>query len=236
MRERKPENCCSLFYFTFNETYYVRTFVFLFSIALLLSCHQASKIPDDFDYGKTENGVYTNKYFGMEITIPDHWIIQTKGQVDSIMNKGKKILEEKNKEIASHVEKVLEHSPTLLMVFKYPPASAIIGYNPYFMIMSEKLNPLSGINTGIDYLENERKLTEQAKIGYHASSDYSVKKIGEKEFDVLRFTRAVGEQMDVQRVFNVRIEKGFALNIILSYASAKQEEELMDVLRHIKFK
>lgn len=213
----------------------MRSSIFILATALLLSCNQSPKIPDDFDLGKTENGIYTNKYFGMEVTIPDHWVVQTKEQVDSILNKGRKALEEKNKQIATHVDKVLEHTPTLLMAFKYPTDSVIIGYNPYLMIMAEKLNPLSGIKTGIEYLENERKLMEQAKIGFHVTSDYSVKKIGGKEFDVLRFTRAVGEQMDVQRVYHVRIEKGFALDIIISHASAKQEEELRNMLQQIKF-
>lgn len=213
----------------------MRLFNFLLILVLFISCRQSSKIPGDFDYGKTENGVYTNKYFDMEVKIPAGWMIQSKEQIDSILNKGKKILEEKNKEIASHVEKIEKHSPTLLMVFKYPADSFIIGYNPYFMIMAEKLNPLSGIKTGVDYLENERNLMKQAKLGYHVTSDYSVKNISNREFDVLRFTKAVGEQMDVQRVYHVRMEKGFALDIIISYASSKQEEELTDVLHNIKF-
>jgi hypothetical protein len=213
----------------------MRPFVFILITAVLFSCTQSAKVPDDFDYGKTGDGVYTNKYFGMKVTIPANWIVQTKEQVDSIMSKGKRILQEKNKEIGAYVEKVLEHSPTLLMVFKYPTDSVLIGYNPYFMIMAEKLDPLSGIKTGLDYLENERKLMEQAKIGYHVTSDYSVKKIGSKEFDVLRFTKAVGEVMDVQRVYHVRIEKGFALNIIISHGSEKQEKELLDVLQKIRF-
>jgi hypothetical protein len=214
----------------------MRAFVFLFSIVLFFSCRESSKIPDDFDYGKTENGVYTNNYFGMEVTVPPGWAIQSKKQVDSLFNKEYKTLEEKNKEFVSRMKENADKTATLLVVFKYRPDSAIIGYNPYLFITAEKINPSSGVNNGIDYLNVIRNQVEKAKIGYHVTSEYSVRNIGNKNFDVLRFTRAVGEQMDVQRLYHVRIEKEYALNIMISYASSKQEEELLEVLRQINFR
>jgi hypothetical protein len=213
----------------------VRSFIFLFPLLFICGCRNFSKIPDGFDNGKTENGIYTNNYFGIEVTVPAKWIVQSKAQIDSIFNTGNMILEERNKEPDSDLKKVETKTPILLMAFKYPADSAIAGYNPYFMITAEKFDPLSGIKTGVDYLANERNLMEQAKIGYHVTSDYSIRSIGNKEFDVLGFTKAVGEQMDVKRVYHVRIEKGFALGIMISYASDKKEEELPDMLNKIKF-
>jgi hypothetical protein len=212
----------------------MRSFIFILATALLFSCGQSSKIPDDYDYGKTENGVYTNNYFGIEVTIPDYWIVQSKEQVDQLIGKGVKFLEE-NKEVASHVKKNREKTVILLAVFKYPMDSVNNGYNPFIMILAEKLTSLSGIKTGIDYLENEKEFIKQAKIGYNVISDYSARTMGGKEFDVLRFTKAIGEQMDVKRVYHVRIEKEYALNVLVSFAFEKQEKELMDVLEKIKF-
>ena len=37
----------------------------------------------------------------------------------------------------------------------------------------------------------------QAGIGYHLTSEYSVRNIGNKEFEVLKFTKAIGKEMDV---------------------------------------
>ena len=214
----------------------MREVTFLFSIVLFFSCRESSKIPGDFDQGKTENGVYTNNYFGMKVPVPSGWIIQSKEQADSIFNKEYKIIEEKNKEVAAHVRENLDKTATLLAVYKYRADSAIIGYNPYFFITAEKINPLSGIKDGIDYLNDVKDQMKQARIGYYVNSDHSKRNIGSKEFDVLRFTKAIGEQMDVQRVYNVRVENGYALNIMISHASTEQEEELMNVLHQIKFR
>jgi hypothetical protein len=213
----------------------MRSSLFIFLLVIVAGCRHSSRIPGDFDYGKVENGIYINKYFDMEVSVPSGWIVQSKKQADRVLNKEYKAIEETNKEIACRTQKSAASTAVLLFVFKHSSDSVTNGYNPYFIVMAEKLDSLSGIKTGIDYLENEKNLMHQAKTGYFVTSDYSLKNIGNKEFDVLRFTKSIGEQMDVKRVYHVWIEKGFALDIIISFAFEEQEKELMDVLRKIRF-
>jgi len=47
--------------------------VFFVWVDLSFCLPQQPKIPDDFDYGRIEDGVYKNDYFNMKVSLPAAW-------------------------------------------------------------------------------------------------------------------------------------------------------------------
>ena len=55
----------------------MKKIIYLFILTVLLSCSdQNKKLPDNFDFGKIENGSYKNDYFDMEVLFNPNWIVQ----------------------------------------------------------------------------------------------------------------------------------------------------------------
>ena len=62
------------------------------------------------------------------------------------------------------------------------------------------------------------------------------KKIGNRDFDVMKATRSINGTESVKQLYCSRIDKGFALSFIISYLNDAQEDELMDILHSVKTK
>jgi hypothetical protein len=201
-----------------------------------LSCRQSQKIPENFDYGKTENGVYTNKYFDMEVPVPDKWVVQNKEQTEALIQKDNEAIEKSNKELTPQIKTGKVRSATLLAVFKNRTDSLTSEFNASILIRAENLGTIPGIKTGVDYLAQVEKLMRKARMGYQITPGFTSKKIGGKEFDVLRVTRNEGEVRDIKQLYHATIDKGFALAIIISFDTDQQAEELHDILHNIKFR
>ena len=63
----------------------------LILIFSLTSCNQNGK-PKNFDYGHIEDNKYLNSFFGLELTIPDSWIVQTKEQTENLSKVGRDLV------------------------------------------------------------------------------------------------------------------------------------------------
>lgn len=207
----------------------MRRFTFLFLMVLIFGCNQAPKIPDDFDYGKTENGIYKNEFFDMEVDIPDAFRFQTREQMEEVLNQGQKNLEKSNKELASKMKVNRVSTAMLLMLVKKKPDP---GMNFSFMIMAENINTLLSIKTSLDYLDRLKKSNEQ--VGILCQPDYTVREIGGRAFDVLKAVNTTGGR-DIKLAYHVRVIKGFVLVIISAFDTEKQEQESFEVLQNIKF-
>ena len=212
----------------------MKAFVSLYLVIFLFACRQSPKIPDDFDYGKVEEGIYKNDYFNMKVSLPSAWEIQSKDQMANLMKEGEKAIEKKNKEFSSKLKANQVSTALLLIMFKNKTDSVTGQFNPSFMIIAENLGRMSGIKTSVDYLDQLKKTLKQTGIN-QISPEYTTRSIGGKDFDVLKATKNVGEVMDIKFVYSVAIQKGFALTILTTFATEEQEEELMDVIHKITF-
>ena len=212
----------------------MKAFASLYLVIFFFACRQSPKIPDDFDYGKIEEGIYKNDYFNMKVSLPSTWEIQSKDQMANLMKEGEKVLEKKNKELSSKLKANQVSTALLLIMFKNKTDSVIGQFNPSFMIIAENLGRMSGIKTSVDYLDQLKKTLKQTGIN-QISPEYTTRNIGGKDFDVLKATKNDGEVMDIKFVYSVSIQKGFALTILTTFATEEQEDEIMDVLHKITF-
>src|ERR1041385_3488753 len=97
----------------------MRQWLFFLLAIILLGCNNSNNIPENFDYGKVENGAYKNNFFDLELPIPAGWNVQSKEQNDKIGEEGRKIIGEHNKELSEKIKADEVNSATLLAVFKY---------------------------------------------------------------------------------------------------------------------
>jgi len=208
--------------------------IFLFSVLLfaLVGCKEAEK---NFDYGKIENGVYTNDYFDFNIPIPQSWDVRNDEQVQQLQKKGSGLISGNNKELEAKIDEADVNTIVLLTVFKNKDDTAANKFNPSFIILCENLQGSPDIKRGKDYLDHAKYLMQQSKMPYQFTPEYFTEKVGNKEFD--RMDAVLEGQMGgIQQSYYSIIDKDYAFSIIISFVDADQKTELKGIINKIKFK
>jgi hypothetical protein len=208
--------------------------IFLFSVLLfaLVGCKEAEK---NFDYGKIENGVYTNDYFDFNNPIPQSWDARNDEQVQQLQKKGSGLISGNNKELEAKIDEADVNTIVLLTVFKNKDDTAANKFNPSFIILCENLQGSPDIKRGKDYLDHAKYLMQQSKMPYQFTPEYFTEKVGNKEFD--RMDAVLDGQMGgIQQSYYSIIDKDYAFSIIISFVDADQKTELKGIINKIKFK
>jgi len=208
--------------------------IFLFSLLLftLVGCKEAEK---NFDYGKIENGVYTNDYFDFNIPVPQNWDVRNDEQVQQLQKKGSGLISGNNKELEAKIDEADVNTIVLLTVFKNKEDTSAVKFNPSFILLCENLQGSPDIKKGKDYLDHAKYLMQQSKMPYQFTPEYFTEKVGNKEFD--RMDAVLDGQMGgIQQSYYSIIDKGYALSIIISFVDADQKTELKEIINKIKFK
>lgn len=209
----------------------------VFLILIAGGCKQSPGMPDNFDYGTIDKGFYKNEFFGMEIPVTG-WHVQSKNEMEQIVKKGAEEVGKKNKKLASELKANQVKTASLLMMFKYPGDSAVLEideFNSSFVLMAENIREHIRIRTSTDYLDELKKELKKMGMDFQVSHYYSARKIGDREFDVLRVSTNTSEG-EVTQLYCCAVEKGFAIVIALSFVGDQQEEELTNLIRKIKSK
>ena len=207
---------------------------FLFAI-ILTGCNDSNKIPENFDYGKVENGIYKNSFFDFELPIPADWNVQSKEQMEQIGEEGRKIISEHNKELAEKIKASEVTSATLLSVFKYRDDTITGQFNPSFGIIAENLGR-SGVRTAKGYLEQAKALMERSGITYHFAPEFTTQRLGNKDFTLMELTARYKGDIDVDQLYYCCVEKKFAISLIASFGNDEQKGEPLKILSNIHFK
>ena len=208
--------------------------ILLFSVSLfaLAGCKEAEK---NFDYGKIENGVYTNDYFDFNIPVPQNWDVRNDEQVQQLQKKGSGLISGNNKELEAKIDEADVNTIVLLTVFKNKEDTSAVKFNPSFILLCENLQGSPDIKKGKDYLDHAKYLMQQSKMPYQFTPEYFTEKVGNKEFD--RMDAVLDGQMGgIQQSYYSIIDKGYALSIIISFVDADQKIELKGIINKIKFK
>jgi hypothetical protein len=207
--------------------------IYLFLITVLLSCSDQNKnLPDNFDFGKTENGSYKNDYFNMEVLFNPNWIVQDKQYMNNIMERGRDLVTGDNKNLKSLFKASQVNTAYLLAVFKNEVGAAV-EFNPSFILVAENTKNLPGIKNGKDYLFHAEKLMKQTQMPYSFEREVFEKKIGNSLFYVLE-TRLdyMGEIISQEYISTVK--NGFTLSFIITYSNEEEKNELYEVINNVK--
>lgn len=105
--------------------------LFLLIILVAAGCAhlQQSKISENFDFGKTEEGHYENEFFNLDVSFDQEWVIQDEQQVNNIIEMGSDIIVGEDEHLKSLVKSSQVNTAYLLTIFKHEFGAAI-EFNP----------------------------------------------------------------------------------------------------------
>ena len=187
-----------------------------------------------FEYGKVNNGRYTNTFFDIQINVPKTWFVQSQEQSQEIMDEGQKIVAGDNENMKRALKASEINSAGLLTVFKYEQGAAV-AFNPSIMLVAENLKNAPGIKSGNEYLFHSRKLMVAGQIKYtRLDEKFEKRVINGWEFYVMN-AAADYNGTTVSQTYIATVKDKFALAFIYSYADDEQKAELEKLINTIDF-
>ncbi|MGJ5642664.1 hypothetical protein [Formosa sp. S-31] len=210
----------------------IKLFCFLCLTLSILSCGNDKKnLPENFDFGQTENNVYSNPYFGLSIKYPENWTPQSKRNIKAITASGEQILIEDNKPMASDIKAAQINTAYLFSLFNQPLEKAS-SYNASLNVVAENITAMPHIKRGRDYLLHSKNLLLQSRVPYKFDSNLDTKEIDGYTFDIMRSTADFGPYRVKQEFFCI-IRYGFSLSFVLSYTNDVEKQELYNAINTI---
>lgn len=201
-------------------------------IGLVFSCDNQKGLPESFDYGRVENGVYKNDFFRCKIRLPKDWVVQSQEQSDEMMESGNELLSGDDEDLQKQLKATEINVANMLSVFEVEVGSTL-DFNPSMMIVAENVKAASSIKTGADYLKVARKLIERTELNYEISSDeYEKVEISGTDFYKLE-AKLAGENGYVTQNYYATISKGFCFLVIVSFDSDEDKETLQKSLNSL---
>ncbi|MCB0704186.1 MAG: hypothetical protein KDC34_02710 [Saprospiraceae bacterium] len=212
----------------------MKYFVPLVLLCSLIGCNSQSTTPEGFDYGSIEKGVYRNHFFNFSIDVPEDWSVQSDEMMDELSEAGTDMIAGDNKSLKQDLDAAEINTAYLLTVFKYE-VGAPVDFNPSYLFVAENLSMAPTIRNGKDYLEESKKLLQQAAVEYQFPPvEQPVVNLGGKEFYVMNTVMEyIGTK--IEQTYYACIDQNFALTCIISYSGEAQKQELETLLSSIKF-
>lgn len=196
----------------------MKFYIFFSSIVILFISSCAEKKEEKpFDYGKVINQVYQNKFFHVQIPIPQkcEFIIQKESA-------------KKNHKIFPSSIKIAE----LLTVF-LDKQGTTFDYNGNILINVENLKDRPEIKNGNHYLKEAIKGIEKSGLNIKVlSSDVEKVMLNGEKFHKIS-TLFNTDKFNINVDYYSTIINGFAFNLVVSYVSDFQKGELSKILNEI---
>ncbi len=205
--------------------------LFVVSMPLLTGCQR--KAVDEVGLGSLEGSVYTNKYFGLTVTLPAGWSNQDQKSLRELTDLGGQVVAGDDKNLKAIVKTAETTTVNLFGSFRHP-MGAPVPFNPSVMCLAERTRHLPGIKKGRDYLYHLKKLIESSQMKISFAEEISTETLGGQDFDVLQ-TEMSTVGVTVYQKYFVTVLKGYALMFVVSYTTDEEGAELQEVLKSISF-
>ena len=207
-------------------------YVFLITLftVTLFSCNRHAKTYN-FDYGKFENGTYSNNYFNLEFSIPDDWHALTQEQNINLMNKIDEFISEDNKILQQAVETSKITTVILFTGSQYGLDVKEGEYNPNIMLLAENISGTDKVNSSADYLHITRNaLQQEPSPKTFPFNSFQIKNINNSEFALMRVVNYNSDNQSFTQDYYVKLEKEFALTFMLTDNSEIHKTTLEQIL------
>ena len=158
----------------------------VFIIALLVSftfgCGDNSK--KAIDFGKFENGTYSNGFFNLKVSIPDPWAVMDDETRIALMQKSKQFVAGDDKNLKAAIDAADLQSLNLLSASEKPIGTPV-ATNPSFIILAESIKHAPGVVKGSDYHAHTKKIMENSQLDVSFPTAIYEKTVGGKTFEVM---------------------------------------------------
>lgn len=201
-------------------------------VLFISSCEETNKIPENFDYGTVENGVYSNTFFNFDLSFDKDWSVQSKEQMAEMTQKGQDLITGENERLKKNLKASQVNVAELFAVFKFPVETVSV-YNPSLIMNAENLKGFPEVRKPKDYMDAVRSLLDEAPMTLIYKKQHYSKIIGGKEFVAMEI---YNQDYDVNQEYFSTLHKGFAVIMVISYDGDDQKEELYKILNTLKFK
>jgi hypothetical protein len=181
------------------------------------------------DMGKVVGSTYINNYFGLRVTLPANWIVQSDEVKERVERKGKEMLDTKDAEKRAELDAAMQHTYNLLTVSKLPfgtPGQ----FNALFVVVAEAVS----ISTDeSQYFSSMKEVFRYSRIPISIERDVHTETIGGVQFSAL--TIKLGQPGMISRqTYYVKIKKGYAIGFITTLWSESDADALEGILKTVK--
>lgn len=180
-----------------------------------------------------EDSVYTNKFFGFSMRLPEGWEVQGDNVKEKLLERGDEI----TTNMVGDVQTLgaVNHSRilNLLLVLRNSVESSAPG-NPGILCLCNKIEFVSESDGLKENLYQTRKLLEESRIKYTFPKEIYSETLGEIAFDVLE-TETTGVDMVIRQKYYGTVRKGYALYFIVTFVTEDDLESIRESLESLHF-
>ena len=204
----------------------------LFLLICLSTCHGSVKnVPDDFELGIAQNGIYSNQYFGFEIKYDTSWKVHSRETLQNVSDLSREYLDKRDQNLKSVFDAAEVKTARLFGLSQFEFGS-IQGLNPSLMITVENVQNSTKIKTEKDYLKAARQTMIDAQMDFRISQEVHEKHIGNLDCYAVEMTIDYPFKGITQEYY-ISLKRGFALGFIITYINQEQKEELHKMIESI---
>lgn len=193
-----------------------------------------NKAASEVGYGSLSGHTYSNDYFGLTVSIPEDWYIQSREEADELTRIGKAAVlgtgADPNFKAAAEAPQTT--SIQLLSTFRHPPGTPGV-FNSSVMIMAERVKHLPGIRTGAEFCAQLKQGLGMTALKSDSDNVESGLKIGSLDAYYLPARMKVGTTIVHQRYYATR-HKDYVLVLIVSYTTDEELKAAETILANIK--
>jgi hypothetical protein len=180
------------------------------------------------NYGRMDDTIYINPYFGFKFSVLSSWTIKNKKQIDFVLTKGKEVITFKDELVKSTVDKMDLSSNTLLMISRYKTGA----FNPSLIIMAEEISMFSSTKTGKDYLFQVKRQLENSNLNMIVNELKDGLTLSDIKFDKLDCFSEINK---THLSYYCSIQKNHALVFIITYIENEDHVALLNMIKSTQF-
>ncbi len=164
------------------------------------------------DLGQLDGTNYVNNFFGLSLSVPREWVVQSAQQRGKIVDDSKKMVGSVDEKKKAQVEDSIDRSTILLSLTKLPEG---MPGNAAFMLIAERI-PSASMKTGADVLRSIALLGKGTNFGVEFLDEIRTVQIGTAEFAgvTIKGTSPYGEFK--QKAY-VTTKNGYAVQLFFTY-------------------
>ena len=218
----------------------LRFYTFLFFVIVLFSnCQNETSTNSDtttatenFDYGKIENGKYTNRFFNFQIDVPASWSVTNHDEMATMTEKGLDMMAGEEKQTEKMVEAARIASAQLLNISQFP-INSDVEFNSNLIISVDDITEFPEIKNGKDYLEHTKETFVAMGLDLEIADEISEKIISNKTYHQM-IVHIKLEQASFSQQYISIVDKGYIINYVLTYGNEAGKADLEKIIRSLK--
>lgn len=187
----------------------------LFTLLISMSCQEVSRGP--VEKGNLENGVYSSSYFNLRMTVPENWTVNNLGKV------------EKKAPATEATNSDTTLVANLLTIYQEVEQEE---FKPNLSIIAESFTLYPELKNEVDYLGQIKN--QYANLNPITSEIEKTILTNDIECFTFDLTMTI-QEMSIQQTHFALKKNGYFIDLVITYQTDSQKEELMKITNSLSF-